>query len=103
MTPLSHTFAALGDPTRFAIVDRLLRDGEKAAGELLDIAEISPPAMSRHFKILREAGIIDQRIDKQRRLYSVRPEAVRGINDWTMSYRQFWDQSFDRLATKLES
>lgn len=102
MPQLPSTFAALGDPTRFAIVDRLLRDGEKPAGDLLSLANISAPAMSRHFKVLREAGIINQRIDKQRRLYSVRPEAVRGISDWTMSYRQFWDQSLNRLATQLE-
>ncbi len=102
MPNLPTTFAALGDPTRFAIVDRLLREGEKPAGDLLDLANISAPAMSRHFKVLREAGIIQQRIDKQRRLYSVRPEAVRGISDWTLSYRQFWDQSLARLATSLE-
>ena len=102
MPHLTTTFAALGDPTRFAIVDRLLREGEKSAGDLLDVAKISAPAMSRHFKVLREAGIINQRIDKQRRLYSVRPEAVRGISDWTLSYRQFWDQSLTRLAAQLE-
>lgn len=101
MPHLPDTFAALGDPTRFAIVDRLLRGGEKSAGELLDVANISPPAMSRHFKVLRNAGIIQQRIDKQRRLYSVRPEAVRDISDWTMSYRAFWGQSLDRLAVAM--
>ena len=102
MPQLPTTFAALGDPTRFAIVDRLLREGEKPAGDLLDVAKISAPAMSRHFKVLREAGIIQQRIDKQRRLYSVRAEAVRGISDWTLSYQQFWDQSLTRLAAQLE-
>lgn len=102
MTSVVTTFAALGNPMRFAIVERLLREGELAAGDLLDIGDVSPPAISRHFKVLREAGIVVQRIDKQRRLYSVRPEMVREINDWAMSYRQFWAGSLDRLALALE-
>lgn len=90
MSKLSNSFAALGNTTRFAIVERLLKEGELAAGELRDIEDISPPALSRHFKVLQEAGIISQRIDKQRRMYSVRPEAVKAISEWSMSYRQFW-------------
>lgn len=102
MPQLSSTFAALGDATRFAIVERLLQSGELPAGDLQDTGDISAPAISRHLKVLRQAGIIHQRIDKQRRMYSVRPEAVRAISDWSMSYRTFWDHSFDRLAAALE-
>jgi DNA-binding transcriptional ArsR family regulator len=102
MPDLTTTFAALGNSTRFAIVERLLKNGEMAAGELHDVEEISPPALSRHFKVLLEAGILSQRIDKQRRMYSVRPEAVKAINEWSMSYRLFWDGSFDRLASALK-
>ncbi len=102
MSYLPDTFAALGNTTRFAIVERLLNEGELPAGEFLDIGDVSPPAISRHFKVLREAGIVVQRVDKQRRMYSVRPEVVRGINDWAMSYRQFWQGSLDRLALALE-
>lgn len=101
MSNLSNTFAALGDATRFAIVERLLQEGELPAGDLLDVAAVSPPAISRHLKVLRKAGIVEQRIDKQRRIYSVRPEAVQSIGAWTMSYREFWQRSLDRLEAAL--
>lgn len=103
MSALNTSFAALGDPTRFAIVERLLREGETPAGALQDVGAISAPAISRHLKVLREAGIVAQRIDKQRRLYSVRPEAIKAINDWAMSYRTFWQGSLDRLERALET
>jgi DNA-binding transcriptional ArsR family regulator len=102
MHVLPTTFAALGDPTRFAIVERLLQDGELPAGTLHDVADLSAPAMSRHLKVLRTAGVVHQRIDKQRRLYSIAPEAIEAINDWAMSYRQFWSRSFDRLDEALK-
>jgi DNA-binding transcriptional ArsR family regulator len=102
MTGLSTLFAALGDPTRFAIVERLLKDGEQPAGALQDTGPISAPAISRHLKVLRQAGIIEQRIDRQRRLYSVRPEAVQSIGAWTMSHREFWQTSLDRLELALQ-
>lgn len=101
MVALSQTFSALGNATRFAIVERLLSEGELPAGAFLDINDVTPPAMSRHFKVLREAGIVDQRIDKQRRLYSVRPQAVRQICDWSISYRKFWESGLDRLTLAL--
>lgn len=101
MPALPDTFSALGDATRFAIVERLLKEGELSAGALLDAGPISPPAISRHLKVLHSAGIVNKRIDKQRRMYSVRPEAVQAIGTWSMRYREFWDQSFDRLAVAL--
>jgi len=101
MSHLPTTFAALGDATRFAIVERLLTEGELSAGGLQEGVDISPPAISRHLKVLRTAGIVDQRIDKQRRMYSVRPTAVEEISAWTMSYREFWQNSLDRLEQAL--
>ena len=103
MSPLPNTFAALGNPLRFAIVERLLNEGELAAGDFIETDGISAPAISRHFKVLREAGIIQQRIDKQRRLYSVRPETVQAISEWSLNYRKFWEGSFDRLASALKN
>ncbi len=97
MSELHATFAALGDATRFAIVERLLKEGELAAGDLHEGMGISAPAVSRHLKVLRKAGVIEQRVDKQRRIYSVRPEAVQSVGAWTMSHRDFWKKSFDRL------
>lgn len=102
MSNLPATFAALGDPTRFAIVERLLSDGELNAGSLQDGMSISAPAISRHLKVLRTAGVIDQRIERQQRIYSVRPEAVQGISAWTMSHREFWQASLDRLEIALK-
>ena len=99
---ISTTFAALGDPTRFAIVEKLLREGELQAGALQDAAPISAPAISRHLKVLRKAGVITQRVDAQRRLYAVRPEAVQTISAWTESHRAFWQASLDRLDALLQ-
>lgn len=101
MSNLPQTFAALGDSTRFAIVERLLKEGELSAGEINEGQEISAPAISRHLKVLREAGIIEQRIDRQRRLYSVRPQAVESISAWTQSHREFWQASLKRLEAAL--
>ncbi|MEO7221843.1 MAG: metalloregulator ArsR/SmtB family transcription factor [Devosia sp.] len=95
--PLTDTFAALSNQTRLAIVERLLREGELTAGDLVADAEMSAPAMSHHFKVLRDAGIVIQRVDAQRRLYSVRPEAMRDVGKWSLTYREFWEQSLDRL------
>ena len=98
---LASRFAALGDPTRLAIVQRLLDAGEQPAGQLRDLADISAPALSRHLKVLREAGLVTRRTDAQRRLYSVRPEAMRAISDWAISYRAFWSGSLDRLDAAI--
>mgnify|MGYP001097263341 CR=1 FL=1 len=98
---LNQTFATLGDPTRFAIVERLLQEGELSAGRLQDQANISAPAISRHLKLLRNAGVIQQRVDAQRRLYSVRPETVQAIHAWTMNYKDFWQGSLDKLEAVL--
>lgn len=96
------TFAALGDPTRFAIVERLLAKGALSAGDLQDVAEISAPAISRHLRVLREAGLIRQTIDAQRRIYAVDPGAMAQISAWTMTHEDFWRGSLDRLAQALE-
>ncbi len=101
MITMSNTFAALGDATRFAIVERLLNEGELPVGELQNVGTMSAPAISRHLKVLREAGVLQRRGDKQRRMYSVRPEAVQAINDWSMTYREFWQKSLDRLGAAL--
>lgn len=102
MTNLISKFAALGDPTRFAIVERLMQDGAQSAGSLQDIADISAPAISRHLKVLRAAGVISQTIDKQRRIYAVDPGAMGAINDWMITHQDFWNNSLDRLAAALQ-
>ena len=102
MTILTDTFAALGDPVRFSIVERLLDRGSLSAGQLQDVADISAPAISRHLKVLREAGIVTRTTDKQRRIYSINPAAVRQINQWTIDHATFWAGSLDRLEIALQ-
>ena len=97
METLPALFAALSDPTRLGIVERLLASGPQSAGELGDVAAISAPAVSRHLKVLREAAVIRQEIDGPRHIYSVAPEAMRAISDWTLTHRAFWESSLDRL------
>jgi len=101
MKPLSTTFAALGDPIRLAIVERLLDRGALSVGELQDVAPVSPPAISRHLGVLRDAGILRREVDGQKRIYSVEPEQVRLIHGWTLSHQAFWRGSLDRLAAAL--
>ena len=94
-------FAALADPTRFAVVSKLLQDGEAQAGELHGIADISAPAISRHLKVLRTNGVIQQRVDKQRRMYSVNTSAVQAIHAWAGDHRAFWEAGLGRLDAAL--
>lgn len=101
MTHLSKTFAALADDTRLAMVERLMAEGELTAGALARTAPISGPAISRHLKVLREAGIVTQRIAGTHRYYSVQPEAMARISRWTLDHRAFWDSSLARLDTLL--
>jgi len=75
--------------------------GELSAGRLQETANVSAPAISRHLKLLRQAGLIEQRIDAQRRIYSVKPETVHAIHAWTQSYKTFWQGGFDKLEASL--
>jgi DNA-binding transcriptional ArsR family regulator len=101
MTNLTDAFAALSDPTRLGLVELLLSQGELPAGALVEAAPVSAPAVSRHLKVLREAGLIVQRVQGTHRFYSARPEALRAINGWTMDHASFWAGSLDRLDTLL--
>jgi DNA-binding transcriptional ArsR family regulator len=101
MPALPDLFAALGDATRFAIVERLLAEGELSAGDLQRGTGLSPPAVSRHLKVLRDAGLVDRRVAKQNRIYFARPGAVERVGAWAMSHREFWQASLARLEAAL--
>ena len=101
MQPLHRRFAALSDPTRLSLIERLMSSGEMPAGALVVGTGISAPAVSRHLKVLRDAGLIRQRADGTKRLYAVRPEGLRAIADWAIERREFWEQSLDRLETAI--
>jgi DNA-binding transcriptional ArsR family regulator len=98
---LPSLFGALADPTRLAIVERLLAEGERSAGEIAAPFAVSKPAISKHLRVLEDAGLIERRVDRQWRVCRVRPDAMRAVDDWLQSYRVFWQGSFDRLERLL--
>ena len=85
----SDVFSAIADPTRRAMLDAM-RAGEVGAGELANRFPISRPAVSRHLKILRKAGLVSRRVDAQRRYYSLTPAALADVDQWLAPYRLFW-------------
>ena len=98
-----HTiFNALADPTRFAIVEQLLQKGEMTAGELAEPFEVSRPAISRHLKILEDAGVIERRVERQFRVFRASAEGFREVEDWFERNRQFWQGSLGRLKRLME-
>ena|SRR5437870_3628260 len=101
MDKLSATFAALADPTRRALLARLAR-GEAPVGELSKPFDMSLPAVSRHLKVLEHAGLIERRADAQWRVCRLRGKPLREASEWLERYREFWEQSLDRLVDLLE-
>jgi DNA-binding transcriptional ArsR family regulator len=95
------TFQVLAEPNRQAILD-LLRDGERPVGELVDELDLSQPAVSKHLRVLREAGMVEARVDAQRRLYRIRPEPLAELDAWLATYRRFWTTHLDRLEEHLD-
>jgi DNA-binding transcriptional ArsR family regulator len=98
---LSATFAALADPTRRAILARLI-SGEASVMELAEPFEMSLPAISKHLKVLERAGLISRGQDAQRRPRRLEPERLKEVADWLGTYREFWEASFNRLDEYLE-
>jgi DNA-binding transcriptional ArsR family regulator len=94
-------FDILAEPNRRRILD-LLRDTEHPVGDLVDALDISQPAVSKHLRILREAGFVDVRVDAQRRLYRLRAEPLREIDAWLASYRKLWSSRLDDLERHLD-
>ena len=97
---LSTTFAALADPTRRAIMDRLA-GGEATVNELAEPFPITLQAVSKHLKVLERAGLIARGRSGQLRPSRVQGEALREAADWLAGYRSFWESSFDRLDEHL--
>lgn len=97
---LSTTFAALADPTRRAILARLAL-GEASVKELAEPFKISPPAVTKHLKVLQRAGLISQGRQAQWRPCRLEATPMREVASWVENYRQFWEESFDRLDDYL--
>lgn len=99
---LSTTFAALADPTRRALLARLVR----RQANVSDLAEpfldrMSLPAITKHLKVLEKAGLIAKTRDAQRRTCELKPDGFREVAEWMLTYREFWEESFDRLEEYL--
>jgi DNA-binding transcriptional ArsR family regulator len=101
MTMDADVFEILGEPSRRRIVDRL-RSGEQSVGDLVDSVDIAQSGVSRHLRILSEAGFVQVRADGQRRLYSLRPEPFQEIDRWMDDYRQLWEERLDVMGKALE-
>src|SRR4051794_31732707 len=95
------SFAVLAEPSRRTILD-LLRNGERPVGDLVRHLGLSQPAVSKHLRVLREAGMVEVRTDAQRRLYRIRAEPLAEIDAWLEPYRGLWTRSLDALGHHLE-
>jgi DNA-binding transcriptional ArsR family regulator len=98
---MEAAFDVLAEPNRRRILDLLL-DRERPVGELVDALTVSQPAVSKHLRVLRDAGLVESRVDAQRRLYRVRAAPLREIDDWLAPYRAMWTSSLEALERHLD-
>jgi DNA-binding transcriptional ArsR family regulator len=95
-----NVYEALSEPNRRRIIE-LVGSSERTAGEIVDALEISQPGVSKHLRILREAGLVNVRKDAQRRVYSLRPDKLAELDAWLEPYRRFWSGKLDALVDHL--
>jgi DNA-binding transcriptional ArsR family regulator len=95
------TLKALAEPNRLHIVE-LLRDGPRPVGDVVHRLRLRQPQVSKHLRVLSDAGLVVSRIDAQRRIYALRPAALQQLDAWLESYRQLWDRNFHRLDVLLD-
>lgn len=96
-----EVFQALADPVRLRIVESM-KSGERAVGDIVERVEIHQSGVSRHLRILTEAGLVQMRPDGQKRLYSLRKEAFNELDRWIEGYRRHWEARLDRLGAALK-
>ena len=96
-----RAFDVLAEPTRRHILD-LLRETERPVNELVTELRMSQPGVSKHLRVLREAGLVEARTDAQRRIYSIRPEPLAEIDAWLRPYRRLWASRLDALERHLD-
>jgi DNA-binding transcriptional ArsR family regulator len=95
------TFDVLAEPTRRRILD-MVRDRERSVGDLVESLSVSQPGVSKHLRVLREAGLVDVRHDAQRRLYRLRAAPLAEVDAWLAPYRRFWAGRLDALERHLD-
>lgn len=99
---MSTTFEVVAEPTRRRILD-LLRERSRPVGELVGLSGLSQPLVSKHLRVLREAGLVRVRQDAQRRWYELRPEPLAELDAWLEPYRRLWAGHFDALERHLDA
>ena len=98
---MPDAFQILADPTRRRLIEAL-RSGERSVGELVGVVDIGQPGVSRQLAILQDAQFVVARPEGRRRLYALRPEPFRELDDWIMGYRAMWEARLDRFAAELD-
>ncbi|HEY1697066.1 MAG TPA: metalloregulator ArsR/SmtB family transcription factor [Polyangiaceae bacterium] len=96
-----ETFAALAEPNRYRIVE-LLRSGPRAVNDIGDRLQLNQPQVSKHLRVLKEAGLVDVQPRAQQRLYELRPQSLRKMHGWLERYRRVWDEQFEQLDELVE-
>jgi DNA-binding transcriptional ArsR family regulator len=91
---------AISDSSRRTILE-VLSEGEATAGELAELLPIARPGVSRHLRVLREAGLVQARQEAQRRVYSLQPEPLAEVDEWLARYRSLWEQRLNALHTEI--
>jgi DNA-binding transcriptional ArsR family regulator len=91
-----ETFAALSEPSRFRIVE-LLRSGPRSVSDIGERLELNQPQVSKHLRVLKEAGLVDVEARAQQRMYELRPQPLRRLHRWLERYREIWDARFEQL------
>lgn len=98
---MEYSFAALAEPNRRAMLGLLL-SSERSVGEIERELDLPQPSVSKHLRVLREAGLVESRIEAQRRLYRLRPEPLMELDAWLEPYRRFWSRHVDALERHLD-
>jgi DNA-binding transcriptional ArsR family regulator len=96
-----ETFAALAEPNRYRIVE-LLRSGPRAVNDIGDRLHLNQPQVSKHLRVLKEAGLVDAQPLAQQRLYELRPQRLRQLHGWLERYRRIWEERFEQMDEIVE-
>ena len=100
MTMTTALFEILAEPNRRRVLDLLVKQ-DRTVGELVDALDMNQPAVSKHLRVLRDAGLVEARIDAQRRVYSLRAEPLADLDAWLAPYRKFWRGKLAALQRHL--